>query len=98
MCSIDKTKRCPFYRGKIRDPKRISKLLELIRQAWEKDPDLRFNQLIYNLQGGYSHVNNGEGKVEEVVDERYSRVGFDLFNLEDEKFIQYLNKYLDDED
>lgn len=74
----------------MRDPKRISECLDLIKQMWEKDPDLRFNQLIYNLQGSYSHENEGVGKVEEVIEKGHSIVGFDLFNLEDEQFIQFL--------
>jgi len=32
-----------------RDPKRIPKVLEVIREIWEKVPDQRFGQLIYNL-------------------------------------------------
>lgn len=78
----------------MRDPERISELLELIEKIWQKDPDLRFNQLIYNLQRGYSHENGDAGKVEERVDERFSRIGFDLFSLEDETFMKYLRKKL----
>jgi hypothetical protein len=74
----------------MRDPKRISEVLELIELIWKKDPDLRFNQLIYTLHSGYSQANDNVGKVEEVVDPTYSRIGFDLFNLEDETFIKYL--------
>ena len=74
----------------MRDPKRISEVLELIKIIWEKDPDLRFNQLMYILQSGYSHANDNVGKVEEVVDSSYSQIGFDLFNLEDDSFINYL--------
>lgn len=74
----------------MRDPKRISEVLELIEIIWKKDPDLRFNQLMYILQSGYSHENDDVGKVEEAVDSSYSRIGFDLFNLEDDSFISYL--------
>jgi hypothetical protein len=76
----------------MRDPKRISEILELIELIWKKDPDLRFNQLIYALHSGYSLANDNVGKVEEVVDPTYSRVGFDLFNLEDEAFLSYLRE------
>ena len=76
----------------MRDPKRISQILELLNELWGKDPDLRFNQLIYNLQSGYSQNNEGLGRVEEVVDKTYSRVGFDLFNLEDDAFIEHLRR------
>jgi len=74
----------------MRDPKRISEILELIEIIWKKDPDLRFNQLIYILQSGYSYANDNVGKVEEFVDSSYSRIGFDLFNLEDDSFVNYL--------
>lgn len=78
----------------MRDPQRIPELLKLIETIWQKDPDLRFNQLMYNLQSEYSHENGDIGKVEEVVDKGFSRVGFDLFNLEDESFIALLQKTL----
>lgn len=64
----------------------------LINNIWQQDPDLRFNQLIYNLQSDYSHENGGIGKVEERIDKSFSRVGFDLFNLDDKDFIEYLRK------
>lgn len=76
----------------MRDPKRISEIIQLIELIWEKNPDLRFNQLIYVLQSGYSHANNNIGKVEELVDQSDSRIGFDLFYLEDDCFIKYLRK------
>ena len=74
----------------MRDPKRIQEILDLINQIWLKDPDLRFNQLIYNLQSGYSHINYGIGKVTEQETDGFSREGYDLFNLEDDSFIEYL--------
>lgn len=33
----------------MRDPKRIDKVLDVVKQAWAKNPDLRFGQLILNL-------------------------------------------------
>ena len=74
----------------MRDPERIQEILDLIKEIWVREPDLRFNQLLYNIQRGYSHVNGGEGQVIEVVDDNYSRTGFDLFNLEDSSFVEYL--------
>ncbi|TDF35470.1 hypothetical protein EYS14_18805 [Alteromonadaceae bacterium M269] len=76
----------------MRNLDRIPETLGLIERIWEKDPDLRFNQLIYNLQRGYSQENKDIGKIEEVIDDGFSRVGFDLFNLEDDSFIEYLRK------
>jgi len=76
----------------MRDPNRIEELLDLINQIWMKDPDLRFNQLIYILQSGYSNHNNGVGKVTGRESDGFSPVGYDLFNLEDDAFIEYLRK------
>jgi uncharacterized protein YihD (DUF1040 family) len=33
----------------MRDPKRIPKLLDLIKKLWEKNPDLRLLQMLGNL-------------------------------------------------
>jgi len=81
----------------MRDPKRISELIELIKEIWEKDPDLRFQQLIYNLQRGYSQQNNDIGKVESNEEDGFTKIGYDLFNTEDDKFIEYLHKKIDNE-
>ena len=76
----------------MRDPNRIEELMDLINLIWLKDPDLRFNQLIYILQSGYSASNNEEGKVMGEEIDGFSRVGYDLFNLEDDSFVEYLRK------
>lgn len=39
---------------KVRDPKRIPRILTLLFKIWEQQPDLRFNQLVQNLQSLYS--------------------------------------------
>jgi len=36
----------------MRDPKRIPRIMDLLQTEWEKHPDLRFGQLIYNLLDG----------------------------------------------
>jgi uncharacterized protein YihD (DUF1040 family) len=33
----------------MRNPKRIDKIIELIKDEWEKSPDLRFCQLVNNI-------------------------------------------------
>jgi uncharacterized protein YihD (DUF1040 family) len=33
----------------VRDPNRIIPILDAIREIWEKDPDLRLGQLLFNL-------------------------------------------------
>jgi len=74
----------------MRDPARIPEILELINELWLKHPDLRFNQLIYNLQWEYSQENKGVGKVIEKASDGFEKTGFDLFNLEDNDFIKFL--------
>ncbi len=76
----------------MRNPNRIPEILALIEQIWQQDPDLRFNQLIYNLQCSYSQQNGGMGKVEEIVDKDFSRIGYDLYNLADSAFEKFLRK------
>lgn len=74
----------------MRDPERIQELLGLVKQIWLKDPDLRFNQLLYILQRDYSDKNNGVGEVKEIKADDFTRIGFDFFNVEDDVFIGYL--------
>ena len=74
----------------MRDPVRIQKLLDLLKELWLKDPDLRFNQLIYNLQREYSFKNNNVGLVKEQEVDGFAREGFDLFNTEDDSFIDFI--------
>lgn len=35
---------------RVRNPERIPLMLEVIRRAWEKAPDLRFGQLVLNTR------------------------------------------------
>ena len=74
----------------MRDPQRINEFLDLINVLWTKNPDFRFNQLIYILQNGYSHNNANVGKVESIEIDGFKQTGFDLFNTEDDSFLEYL--------
>ncbi len=74
----------------MRDPERMQLLLTLIQEIWQQSPDLRFNQLLYNLQYSYSLENNGAGQIKAVDTDGFTRTGFDLFNLEDSIFIDHL--------
>ena len=74
----------------MRDPERIDEILELIGHIWKKYPDFRFQQLIYILQSEYSEMNKDIGKVEGEEIDGFKKVGYDLFNLEDDNFLQYL--------
>jgi hypothetical protein len=78
----------------MRNPQRIDELLELINQLWKQEPDLRFNQLIYILQSGYSQANAGIGKVEIEEADGFKQTAFDLFNTEDDSFFEYLKTKL----
>ena len=74
----------------MRDPERIDQILNLIKEIWLQNPDLRFNQLVYNLQHEYSINNKGIGQINLVESDGFTRTGFDLFNLEDDKFLEHL--------
>ncbi len=74
----------------MRDPKRIEEMLALINQIWNKQPDLRFNQLLCILQNGYSKENNGIGRVENNDQIGFTQVGYDFFSVEDDTFLEYL--------
>lgn len=77
----------------MRDPQRISELLALIQELWEKDADLRFNQLIYNLQYEYAKTHDNYGLVEQKVDKEVTKTAFDFFYLEDDDFIEFLASF-----
>lgn len=79
----------------MRDPERIEEILTLIGRIWKANPDFRFQQLMYILQAEYSESNNQMGKVESVEFDGFKTVGYDLFNLEDESFKNYLQRSLD---
>jgi len=78
----------------MRDPKRIQEILELVNQLWEKDQDMRFFQLIYNLQKRFSQQNDGRGQVVEQEGHGLPRIGYDLFGTEDDELIEFLKEHL----
>ena len=78
----------------MRSLERIDEISSLIKDIWNDDPDLRYMPLIYIFQSAYSKQNNGVGKVEESVDATYLKVGFDLFNVEDDTLKIFLESYL----
>jgi hypothetical protein len=79
----------------MRDPKRIQIVLDLINEIWSKDPDLRFMQLLYILQYGYSDKNNENGRIKEIEKDGHTRIGFNLFAVEDDAFIEFLTEVND---
>jgi len=80
----------------MRDPARIPIILDLLKQAWEIDEDMRFMQLIFNLQANYSQKNNNIGLVERIDKEGSPARGFDLFNTEDDEIERFLKKYIEE--
>jgi hypothetical protein len=70
----------------MRDPKRIEECLYLINEHWQMYPDVRFNQLIHNLQSLY-HTETDDGI--EIQDSN-GNWGFDMFYVEDDKWIEWL--------
>ncbi|MGN8842988.1 hypothetical protein ACTNDN_09220 [Niallia sp. HCP3S3_B10] len=75
--------------GKKRDPKRIERIINLLQEVWESNPDMRFFQLIDSFQHEYSSRNNEFGK----------RVGFELDSNKYEKPLAYIDLfYLEDKE
>lgn len=87
--------------GKKRDPERIGRVMNLLQEIWESNPDMRFFQIIDSIQHEYSFRNNGFGKRVgvELDSKKYEThlTYIDLFYLEDkelEAFLQdYINKF-----
>lgn len=46
----------------MREKASIRRILSLLETIWQRQPDMRFNQLISNLQHMYSAQNEGYGK------------------------------------
>lgn len=77
----------------MRNPKRIKELMDILTAIWELQPDVRFNQLLHSLQYMYK---NGKYVKKAYVDEvgwGTSHVFYpDLFNVEDDDFIEFLKE------
>lgn len=78
----------------MREKARIQRILSLLETIWQQQPDVRFNQLISNLQHMYSVQNEGYGKRKmkeqdfsgNEVDSSY----LDFFYLEDVEWEAFL--------
>lgn len=84
----------------MRDIKRISIILDLLKRIWIKCPDIRFNQLIHNLTYEY---NNRKGNVYGEWLSKKDEFGWvsetyhiDLFYVEDDDFIKFLEEKVKD--
>lgn len=88
----------------MKDIKRIPKLMSLLTQYWMMYPDTRFNQLIHNLQWEYNNKNNSAYREEmyKKIDGEYHTIYekywvVNLFYLEDDNFIEFLEDKLKDD-
>lgn len=70
-------------------------ILGLLHQVWDLNPELRFQQLIYILQSGYSKENKDIGKVDRIDKDGFTETGYDLFNLRDDQFTEYMKEVID---
>jgi uncharacterized protein YihD (DUF1040 family) len=61
----------------MRDPKRIPKVLERIREIWERNPDLRLAQLVVNATKMVGHEDASQSRI---------------FNLEDDQLLKGIDK------
>lgn len=68
-----------------------TKILDKIKLLWSKHPELRFMQLIYNLQSEFSSQNGGYWIVSDENGE-----SFDMFYLEDKIFEEFLDNKIEE--
>lgn len=80
----------------MRPPERIDEILSLFKKTWKQSPDLRFMQLMYAMQSDYSERNNRVGRIEATEADGLLRVGYDLFHLEDDQFLDFLKNRLEE--
>jgi uncharacterized protein YihD (DUF1040 family) len=87
----------------MRNPRRINKLMVLLELIWQECPDIRFNQLIHNLQVEYNQDKSGvytrelwEKNEHRGIVSYHQNPVTDLFYVEDEEFITFLEKKLVD--
>ncbi|WP_033827768.1 hypothetical protein [Bacillus andreraoultii] len=85
--------------GKMREKERINRIMSLLQRIWEQQPDIRFNQLISNLQHMYSSQNEGYGqrimKEKGPLGDEVESSYLDLFYLEDDKWEEFLQRIVD---
>lgn len=55
----------------MRDPKRIERMIELVKRIWEKNPDLRLCQLIGNCFELGDNYYKEDGELEKRLKEVY---------------------------
>ncbi|MED4454892.1 hypothetical protein [Metabacillus fastidiosus] len=85
----------------MREKARIERILSLLQIIWQQQPDVRFSQLISNLQYIYSAQNNEYGK--RKVIEKWSSGDIetsylDFFYLEDDKWEAFLKSIVENKE
>lgn len=61
-------------------------ILTELTYLWKrKFPTLRFFQFMYTMESEFSEANHGAGRIENS-----KGVAYDLFHVEDEKFLEFL--------
>lgn len=87
----------------MREPERIERILDLIKQIWIIQPDSRFMQMMSNISWNYSAANNDAYKKYSYSkwetpkgDVIFNKdvVTIDCFHLEDDKLELFLENYL----
>lgn len=51
----------------MRDPKRIKKVLQILRQYWEAHPDLRLGQILVNMADDSTYYMEDDELVERII-------------------------------
>lgn len=88
----------------MRELARIERIMSLIKDIWILFPDTRFNQLMYNLQYDFSRKNDNKyTQYSYSMLENSKGIAFqkdvsnvNLFQVEDDKFEEFLTEYLFD--
>jgi hypothetical protein len=88
----------------MRNPERIDRILNLIKEIWIQQPDTRFLQLVDNLTWEFSKQNNNKLHATVYKKEELSQghgiafikdVVVNGFHVEDSEFEKFLKEYLD---
>ena len=81
----------------MRKPERINQLMYYLNYIWKKQPDTRFNQLIHNLQYEFNSYRGNIYKEDFWRKDEHNGIVMyqkqsivDLYNVEDELFIEFL--------
>lgn len=80
----------------MRPLERIDEISNLIKEIWNELPGMRYMQLIYVLQSSFSEKNKNIGRIEAPEVGTNSRIGFDLFHIEDDELKLFLESFLFD--